>query len=158
IPFFFVLIGVELVVARLRRRAVYRTGDAVGDLGCGMLQQVLLVFLKGATLALYALVYDRFRLVEWRSRAAGWVIAFVGVDLCYYWWHRLSHEVNLLWGAHVVHHQSEDYNLAVALRQAILTSFTAVPFYLPLAFLGVPLVEFSTMYAVSTLYQFWIHT
>jgi sterol desaturase/sphingolipid hydroxylase (fatty acid hydroxylase superfamily) len=158
VPFFFILIGVELAVARARRRRVYRTGDAVGDIGCGMLQQVLLVFLKGATLVLYALLYERYRLVTWRSEALVWVVAFFGVDLCYYWWHRLSHEVNLLWAAHVVHHQSEDYNLAVALRQSILTSFTAVPFYAPLALVGVPVLVFSSMYALSTLYQFWIHT
>ncbi len=158
VPFFFVLIGLELVVARAKGRRVYRTGDAVGDLGCGMLQQVLLVFLKGATLALYVLLYERYRLVTWGSDPVAWVIAFVGVDLLYYWWHRLSHEVNFLWVAHVVHHQSEDYNLAVALRQAILTSFTAVPFYAPLALLGVPPLVFSSMYAISTLYQFWIHT
>jgi sterol desaturase/sphingolipid hydroxylase (fatty acid hydroxylase superfamily) len=158
VPFFFILIGVELVAARARRRRVYRTGDAVGDIGCGMLQQVLLVFLKGATLALYALLYESHRIVTWRSEAVVWVLAFVGVDFCYYWWHRLSHEVNLLWAAHVVHHQSEDYNLAVALRQSILTSFTAVPFYAPLALVGVPVPVFSAMYALSTLYQFWIHT
>src|SRR5262249_1026220 len=58
----------------------------------------------------------------------------------------------------VVHHQSEDYNFAVALRQSSLTSFTAVPFYLPLAFLGVPPLVFSSAYAIIMLYQFWIHT
>jgi hypothetical protein len=66
--------------------------------------------------------------------------------------------VNLLWAAHVVHHQSEDYNLAVALRQSITTAWTGFPFYLPLAFLGVGVVPFATASALSTLYQFWIHT
>ncbi len=158
VPFFFLLIGIELVVARARRRSVYRVGDALGDVGCGMFQQVLLVFLAGASIALYTWVYDRFRVVTWSSALVPWAIALVGVDFLYYWWHRLSHEVNLLWAAHVVHHQSEDYNLAVALRQAILTSFTVQPFYAPLALLGVPPLVFSSMYAVSTLYQFWIHT
>jgi alkylglycerol monooxygenase len=76
----------------------------------------------------------------------------------YYWWHRLSHEVNLLWAVHVVHHQSEDYNLAVALRQAILSPVTVLPFYLPLALLGVPVLQFAVVEALVTLYQFWIHT
>ena len=158
VPFFFVLIGIELAVARARRRSVYRVGDAIGDLGCGMLQQTLLVFLAGASIALYTSVYEHARLVSWGSAAAPWLIAFVGVDFLYYWWHRGSHEVNLLWAAHVVHHQSEDYNLAVALRQAILTSFTAQPFYAPLALLGVPPIVFASVNALSTLYQFWIHT
>ena len=46
-----------------------------------------------------------------------WVIGFVGVDFAFYWQHRLSHHVNVLWAAHVVHHQPERYNLGVALRQ-----------------------------------------
>jgi hypothetical protein len=66
--------------------------------------------------------------------------------------------VNVLWAAHAVHHQSEDYNLAVALRQAILTTFTSLPFNLPLALLGVPTPVYAAMAAISLLYQFWIHT
>jgi alkylglycerol monooxygenase len=80
------------------------------------------------------------------------------VDFVYYWWHRLSHRVNLLWAVHVVHHQSEDYNLAVALRQAVLSVWTIWPFHLPLALLGIPPVTFLVVDSLSTLYQFWIHT
>ena len=159
IPFFFLFIGVELLVARARRRSVYRLPDAVGDLGCGVAQQIVVVFTGAALLAVYAGIYERWRLHTFAaSSAVAWVLAFVGVDLVYYAWHRLSHEVNVLWAAHVVHHQSEDYNLAVALRQAIATSFTSLPFYLPLALLGVPPLVYATTAALSTLYQFWIHT
>jgi hypothetical protein len=70
----------------------------------------------------------------------------------------LSHEVNLLWAAHVVHHSSEDYNLAVALRQGLLTRWTEIPFFLPLALLGIPPIVYATTYALNELYQFWIHT
>jgi alkylglycerol monooxygenase len=159
IPFFLVLIGVELLVARARGRSVYRLQDALADLGCGVGQQVVLVFAGAALLAGYAFLYERFRLVTFgASSPIPWVIAFVVVDFGYYWWHRLSHRVNFLWAAHAVHHQSEDYNLAVALRQSILTSFTSLPFYYPMALVGVPPVVYATMAAVSTLYQFWIHT
>jgi sterol desaturase/sphingolipid hydroxylase (fatty acid hydroxylase superfamily) len=158
IPFFLVAMGVELWAARARRRSVYRLGDALADLGCGVGQQVTLVFAGALLLGGYGWVHAHAGLVTWRSAAVPWLIAFVWVDFAYYWWHRLSHEVNLLWAAHVVHHQSEDYNLAVALRQSILTSYTVWPFYLPLALLGVPTVVYATAVSFSTLYQFWIHT
>ena len=159
IPFFLVFIGLELIVARAQRRGVYRLQDALADLGCGIGQQVVMVFAGAALVAVYAALYERFRLVTFgEGSPVPWLIAFVVVDLAYYWWHRLSHEVNFLWAAHAVHHQSEDYNLAVALRQSILTSFTSLPFYYPMAFLGVPPVVYVTMVALSTLYQFWIHT
>jgi sterol desaturase/sphingolipid hydroxylase (fatty acid hydroxylase superfamily) len=156
IPFFFTFIGVELAVAHAKKREVYRLADAVTDLSCGVTSQVVLVFWAGAQAFLYEWTYAHGlkALPAW----AAWVVAFFAVDFFYYWWHRLSHEVNVLWAAHVVHHQSEDYNLAVALRQAVLTSWTALPFYLPLAALGVPTVVWGTVYSFSTLYQFWIHT
>jgi sterol desaturase/sphingolipid hydroxylase (fatty acid hydroxylase superfamily) len=156
IPVFFVMIGAELAVARAKRAKLYRLGDAVTDLSCGIQQQVLLIFERGLQVAIFTWAYQHrvATLPPW----ADWALAWVGVDFLYYWWHRLSHEVNFLWAAHVVHHQSEDYNLAVALRQSVLTSWTTLPFYLPLSLVGVSLPAFATAVSFSTLYQFWIHT
>src|SRR6266852_2961559 len=156
IPFFFLLMGVELWVAGRRGARVYRFNDALVDLSCGMTQQVLLVFAVGLLGACYLWLYQhRF----WSLHGpAAWLVAFFAVDFIYYWWHRLSHRVNFLWAVHVVHHQSEDYNLAVALRQAVLSVWTIWPFHLSLALIGVPPVVFATVESFSTLYQFWIHT
>src|SRR5229473_801637 len=156
IPFFFLLMGVELWAARRRRARVYRFNDALVDLSCGMSQQVFLVFGVGVLGAGYLWLYQH-RLWTLRGPAT-WLLAFFAVDLTYYWWHRLSHRVNVLWAVHVVHHQSEDYNLAVALRQAVLSVWTIWPLHLPLALIGVPPVTFLVVDSVSTLYQFWIHT
>ena len=87
-----------------------------------------------------------------------YLLLFVGIDFFYYWFHRLSHEINLLWGAHIVHHQSEEYNLSVALRQSSLQGFFSMFFYLPLALIGFNPIAFVTINAFQTLYQFWIHT
>jgi alkylglycerol monooxygenase len=159
IPAFFLFIGLEVLLARRRGASVYRLADALADLGCGIGQRAVLVLGAAAVLGLYALVYAHGRLFTCAPGSLWpWGIALLGVELGYYWWHRLSHEVNLLWAVHVVHHQSEDYNLAVALRQAILSPLTVLPFYLPLAVLGVPLLQFAVVEALVTLYQFWIHT
>jgi sterol desaturase/sphingolipid hydroxylase (fatty acid hydroxylase superfamily) len=156
IPFFFLLMGVELWVARRRGVRLYRFNDAVVDLSCGMTQQILLVFGVGVLSAGYLWLYQHRFLTL--SGPLAWIAAFFAVDFTYYWWHRLSHRVNFLWAVHVVHHQSEDYNLAVALRQAVLSVWTIWPFHLPLALVGVPPVVFATVESFSTLYQFWIHT
>ena len=159
IPAFFLFIAVELLIAHRRGVRVYRFADALADLGCGIGQRVVLVLGAAAVLAVYAWVYQHARLVTFAQGSLWpWALAVLGVELGYYWWHRLSHEVNFLWAVHVVHHQSEDYNLAVALRQAILSPVTVLPFYLPLAVLGVPVVPFAVVDALVTLYQFWIHT
>ncbi len=157
VPGFFALIGVELALARKKGVRVYRLADSITDLSCGVSSQIEAMFMAAAQLAVYALVYARFKVIELHGWQA-WLVAFIGVDFFYYWWHRLSHEVNILWAAHVVHHQSEDYNLAVALRQSITTGWSATPFYLPMALMGVPPLVFAITHALSTLYQFWIHT
>lgn len=157
VPFFFVLIGGEVAWARARNVRVYRFVDAITDLSCGITSQVALVFYASVLIGTYTWAFGH-RVVALDRAWVVWLVAFVGVDFLYYWWHRASHEVNVLWAAHVVHHSSEDYNLAVALRQAVLTSWTSLPFYLPLAFLGVPPIVFAAVHSFSTLYQFWIHT
>jgi sterol desaturase/sphingolipid hydroxylase (fatty acid hydroxylase superfamily) len=159
IPLFFAGIGLELAVARRRGVLVYRFADAITDLSCGIGNQVTRLALGLVLLGAYDFVHARFALFHFADGSPWtWLVAFVGVEFLYYWWHRLSHEVNLLWAAHVVHHQSEDYNLAVALRQAWFTGLTAIPFYLPLALLGVPAKALVAALGVNLLYQFWIHT
>ncbi|MBS1152547.1 MAG: Sterol desaturase, partial [Myxococcaceae bacterium] len=156
IPFFFLGIFIEWRVARARQLPVYRLGDALADMGCGIAQQLAGLFSIVALVAGLnaAWAHRLLTLPDW----AAWVVGFVGVDFVYYWWHRLSHEVNFLWAAHGVHHQSEDYNLAVALRQSVFTSLLFFPFLAVLALLGVPPLQLGVIAALNNLYQFWIHT
>ena len=159
VPVFFLLIGAELVWARFESREVARLNDAVTDISCGTVQQVLGLFTMTAVFAVYVLIHEHARLFDVpKGSAWAWVLCFLGVDFFYYWFHRSSHELNFAWAAHVVHHQSEDYNLSVALRQSALQQFISAPFYWPLAFLGFPPEMFLAASAFNTLYQFWIHT
>lgn len=159
IPVFLVTMVLEWALARRQGLAVFRFHDTVTDLSCGILNQVFGVFVKGLILALFVAMYERFHLFELSATSAlTWLIAMVGVDFAYYWWHRAAHRINALWAIHVVHHQSEDYNLAVALRQAWFSYPTQIAFYLPLVILGVPPLVVVLSEALNTLYQFWIHT
>ena len=159
IPVFLALIGVELLAVRLLEKDYYRLSDSINDLSCGILDQLLEVFIKTALFAGYLYVYGHHRVGSIpASSAVAWIACFLGVDFFYYWFHRMSHEVNAFWAAHVVHHQSEEFNLAVALRQGALQSSFSWVFYLPLALAGFPPLMFLTCSSVNTLYQFWIHT
>jgi alkylglycerol monooxygenase len=157
IPLFLVGIALELWVARRRRRALFRFADSLADMSAGVFSQVVELFLNVALIAGYAWVFAHWRLITLHGWLA-WVVAVVAVDFIYYWWHRLSHEVNFMWAAHVVHHSSEEYNLTVALRQSVFTGLTGWPMYLTLAFAGVPPLVYVAVHSLNTLYQFWIHT
>lgn len=159
IPVFFILIGVELLVGILQKRKLYRLNDSVTNLNLGIGQQVVGVLMKGIFTAGYFWLYENYRFIEDIGNAAWvWVVLFMGVDFFYYWFHRLSHEINALWAAHIVHHQSEDYNLSVALRQSWFQGWFSWAFYLPLAIIGFDPIMFLTLSSFNTLYQFWIHT
>src|ERR1043166_2493688 len=166
IPFFFALIGVELLVARVRRQPLYRLSDSISDLSCGILSQLAGVVIVLLTIAGYGWVQSRWGLQHalpvsaWiaRAPAAAWLLVFTFDDFAYYWMHRYSHVVNLLWAGHVVHHSSEEFNLTVALRQSSLHGLMSWFFYLPIALLGVPVSMWLVCHAVNLVYQFWIHT
>ena len=159
VPFFFVLIAIELLADRWRGVSHYRLADAINSLSTGVLSTTTGLLTKGVGLLTYAFALEHLALFELSAdNPWTWVSAFVLYDFCYYWLHRCGHERNILWAAHSVHHQSEDYNLSTALRQTSTGFLLGWIFYLPLAVLGVPLLVFVSVAALNLLYQFWVHT
>jgi sterol desaturase/sphingolipid hydroxylase (fatty acid hydroxylase superfamily) len=158
IPIFFILIGIELIAERISNQKVYRLPDAIANLSCGITSQLSGIFLKVFAIGVYSVLFQYFNVFEWERNWIYWTALFLLADHSYYWAHRMSHQINLFWGGHVVHHQSEDYNLSVALRQSTIQVIWTFAFSLPLAFLGFEPLDFALMSAFLTLYQFWIHT
>ncbi|AZD63674.1 C-5 sterol desaturase [Pseudomonas chlororaphis subsp. aurantiaca] len=159
VPFFFVLIALELLVDRWRGVNNYRVADAINSLSTGALSTTTGLLTKGVGLVTYAFALEHLGLFSLSAESAWvWVFAFILYDFCYYWLHRMGHERNILWAAHSVHHQSEDYNLSTALRQTSTGFLLSWIFYLPMAVLGVPLLVFVSVGALNLLYQFWVHT
>jgi alkylglycerol monooxygenase len=159
VPFFLVLIALELVADRWRGVSNYRLADALNSISTGVLSTTTGLLTKGVGLLTYAFALDHLALLRLPAdRVWVWVFAFVLYDFCYYWLHRMGHERNILWAAHSVHHQSEEYNLSTALRQTSTGFLLGWIFYLPMAVLGVPLLVFVSVAALNLLYQFWVHT
>jgi sterol desaturase/sphingolipid hydroxylase (fatty acid hydroxylase superfamily) len=158
-PIFLLLIGIEFMVGVKRGRNTYRLNDALNSIGLGVMSQLTGVFTALLTVAIYTLVHER--LSPWRLPANAvwvWLAGLVLYDFCYYWHHRCGHTVALFWAAHVVHHQSEDYNLSTALRQTSSGWVAGWVFYLPMALLGFPPLVFGVVALIDLLYQFWVHT
>lgn len=159
VPFFFLLIGIELLADRWRGVRTYRTADAINSLSAGVLSTTSGLLTKAVGLLTYTYAWQHLALFELRADSLWvWLFAFVFYDFCYYWNHRLGHERNVLWAAHSVHHQSEEYNLSTALRQTSTGFLFGWIFYLPMAVAGVPPLVFLTVAALNLLYQFWVHT
>jgi sterol desaturase/sphingolipid hydroxylase (fatty acid hydroxylase superfamily) len=159
VPVFFAAILAEAALARLLRRRLYALDDAIASLSCGVTQQAVEVSMKLLTGSLYVALYQFGHLLplkEWSWQA--WLLAFFGYDLMYYWFHRWSHRINVVWGAHSPHHQSEEFNFTTALRQGSFETWFSWACYLPLALLGIPPLTFLVVWQLGTIYQFWVHT
>lgn len=166
IPFFLLALVAELAVDKIRDTGLYRANDAINSLSAGTLSTTAGYFTRLFPAVISAWVLQNFALIEvdlasFDLSARGvalWVLALLGFDFCYYWQHRLGHEMSVLWAAHAVHHQSEDYNLSTALRQTSTGFLFSWIFYLPLFLLGMPFEVFVTVNALDLIYQFWVHT
>jgi len=158
-PVFFVLVFVEWWLLRRRAEPVYRLHDSIADLSCGVGEQVCQVFTYVLELWLYTTIYTHFRFHTFSISSVGaWVALVLLLDVAYYWFHRASHRVNFLWAVHSVHHQSEEYNFTVALRQGWIEPLMIAPFHIPLALMGFPPEMFFVGFTAHTLWQFWPHT
>ncbi len=158
IPLFFLSIAVEYFIAKRKSKAVYRLSDTITNLNIGIGNQAFSLVFKGLIGGVFIYVYDEFRLLDQAISVGSLLLCVVLFDFLFYWAHRWSHEVNFLWAAHVVHHQSEDYNLGVALRQSWFHNLLAFFIFLPIPLLGFRPEVFFPAAGIHTLYQFWIHT
>ncbi len=158
IPFFFLLILLEIAYGAVRGRNTYRINDTINSLSLGSLSRLQGLVILGFAGTVYEIIVNRYQLTQLAGDQLWvWLLCFVLYDLAYYWKHRLGHEVALFWGAHVAHHQSEDYNLGTALRQTSV-DFYGFLFYLPFFALGFPAEVLFTVVSMNLIYQFWVHT
>lgn len=159
IPAFVLLVVAEWYYSYKEKKEFYEVKDAFSSMALGIGNVVtgfgskVLVF--GAFFLVYKLrIYTLDSSLWWV-----WVLAFFGDDLSYYWFHRSSHHIRFFWASHVVHHSSERYNLAAALRQTWTGNFTgSFVFWLWMPFVGFHPLMVMLLQQLSLIYQFWIHT
>ncbi len=159
-PVFLALIALEFRLGK-NRAGYYSLADTINSISLGMLNQISGALGTLLTLGIYVLAFDHLALLQARdfwNTWYGYLAALVFYDFCYYWLHRCGHEVAILWAAHVVHHQSQHYNLSTALRQTSSGIALGWIFYMPMALAGVPPAVFAIVALVDLLYQFWVHT
>lgn len=133
--------------------------DTFTNLSLGASYQVMEVIMWAVmTSAVFTLVYD-YRVMDVSVTAWNAIPIFIGVEFCYYWFHRASHRVRWFWTAHVTHHSGEHMNFTMAMRQSMLNAFLGnFVFYLPMVILGVHPGVVMFMLAINLSYQYFVHT
>ena len=159
IPAFVVLVLIEIAYGHFVKDQKHRFFDTLSSLSSGVTNVLKDSLGLALVLISYPFLVSQLALTQTPSGWPTWVIAFIAIDFAGYWNHRLSHHVNLFWNSHVIHHSSEEFNLACALRQSIsnLIGYTAI-LLLPAAMLGVPYQVIAVLAPLHLFGQFWYHT
>jgi sterol desaturase/sphingolipid hydroxylase (fatty acid hydroxylase superfamily) len=159
IPGFLILLSLEAWFSFRENRQLYEKKDTWSSLSLGIGNVLVGFVTKAVILGLFTFIY-RFRIFDLNASTWWfWVLLFFADDFSYYWFHRTSHRVNWFWASHVVHHSSERYNLAAALRQTWTGNLTgAFLFWSWMPLVGFHPIWVLFMQQISLIYQFWIHT
>ena len=159
IPFFIGLVLIEILYGYFAKKQMHNVMDTVSSLSSGITNIVKDSLGIGVILVTYPFLLEHLALTEIKETWLVWVIAFVALDFAGYWNHRLSHRINFFWNQHVIHHSSEEFNLACALRQSISNLLGYFPLLLiPAALLGVPHKVIAILAPIHLFAQFWYHT
>ena len=159
VPVFFLMIGIEFIFGVIKGTNNYRLNDSIAAISLGLISRLPPLLNLGIQGVVWTYVATNLNMsLMPKDSWVTWVIAFLFYDLCYYWMHRMSHEVKVLWASHVVHHQGEEFNLSTALRQTSSGWLWKWVFYIPMFMVGIPGEVFFTVAAINLLYQFWVHT
>ena len=159
VPVFFLMIGIEFIFGVIKGTNNYRLNDSIAAISLGLISRLPPLLNLGIQGVVWTYVATNLNMsLMPKDSWVTWVIAFLFYDLCYYWMHRMSHEVKVLWDSHVVHHQGEEFNLSTALRQTSSGWLWKWIFYIPMFMVGIPGEVFFTVAAINLLYQFWVHT
>ena len=159
IPVFFFLVLVEILYGLISKKNYYNLMDTLSSLSSGITNLLKDLLGIGIIIISYPFIKKSISIIELNESILLYFIAFICLDFASYWNHRLNHSINFFWNQHVIHHSSQEFNLACGLRQSIsnLLGYGAI-FLIPAAIFGVPHKVISFLAPLHLFGQFWYHT
>jgi len=158
IPLFIGFILLEYAIAKKKGLQYFNLHNSIANISVGIAERLADVFVAGLFYFIYDTVQKKYGLFTISNNVFVWILLFIATDFIWYWYHRLGHEINIFWMAHIVHHQSEDYNLTVSARITVLQAIFRHGFWLVLPFLGFNAGMITAILLIHGLYPFFIHT
>lgn len=158
IPLLFIMVAVEWIIAHRQGKDYYNLSDVVVNLCCGLLERLFDFFWIIISFFVFTFVHDHFALYSIPNTVLSFVFLIFCADLAGYWFHRLSHEINFMWAAHIVHHQSEELNLTTVFRVSAFAVIFRTPFWSVLPLIGFDPAAVTIAIATIGFYQMLVHT
>lgn len=158
-PLFLVFISIEKIYDLYKGQHHVPIMDSVSSISSGITNAVKDVLGLSITFISYEWMVSKIAIYAIENTILTYIIAFIVIDFYGYWSHRLAHQVNFFWNKHAIHHSSEEFNLACALRQTISSFVNLFTFLLiPAALIGVPASVIAITLPIQLFLQFWYHT
>ena len=158
VPLFISFIVLEYFLSRKKHPGHFNLHNSVANISIGIAERLADVFIAGTFYFIYDYLQKNFGLFHIKPGIALWILLFLFTDFLWYWYHRLAHEINILWLAHIVHHQSEDFNYTVSARITIFQALARTLFWSFLPLIGFPAGMITSMLIIHGAYPFFIHT
>ena len=158
VPLFLFLIGVEYLVSIRQGKSYFKFNSSLANMNVGVAERLIDLFTAGGFYFFYDYLHHHFALVDIKPGVLTWVALLLGADFVWYWYHRFGHQINLFWGFHVVHHQSEEFNYTAGTRITIFQAVVRTAFWSVLPVIGFPAEMITTVLIIHGLYPFFTHT
>lgn len=158
-PAFFLFVYLEYKLAQRRKRPeIFNYESSVSNISIGLAERLINLFIAASFYQLFYYIYEHYRIFDIPSHFWIWVGLILATDFVWYWYHRLGHEVNFFWAAHIVHHHSEEFNFTAAARITTFQAIIRTGFWCILPFIGFHPKMVITMLIVHGAYSFFTHT
>ena len=159
VPLFLVLIIIEIAYGHFTGKQTHTFMDTLSSLSSGMTNILKDILGLVVVIVSYPFLLEKLSIISLENTISLYFVAFICIDFASYWSHRLNHKINFFWNQHVIHHSSEEFNLACALRQSIsnVLGYSSL-FLIPAAVLGVPHEVITVLAPLHLFGQFWYHT
>ena len=158
VPLFIGLMILEFFVAKRQGKKIFNFTNSIANVNVGVAERLLDTLVTGLFFFVYDYLNRHFGIFHIEASILMWVGLLISTDFTWYWYHRLAHEINIFWAAHIVHHQSEDFNYTVSARITVFQAIIRTGFWAILPILGFPAEMITSVLLVHGLYPFFIHT
>jgi alkylglycerol monooxygenase len=158
-PAFFLFLFLEYKLAQHRKKQdIFKYESSVSNISIGIAERLINLFVSVSFYQVFYWIYENYALFSIPDNWMVWVALVLATDFVWYWYHRLGHEVNLFWAAHIVHHQSEEFNLTASARITTIQTIIRTVFWCVLPLAGFHPGMVITMLLVHGSYSFFTHT
>lgn len=158
VPFFLFFLFLEYYISKRQNKNIHQFNESIANINVGIVERITDLITTSSFYFVFSWLYTNFAIFHIESSIITWILLFLATDFIWYWYHRSGHRINLFWAAHIVHHQSDDFNYTAAARITVFQAIARGSFWSVLPIIGFQPEMIFTLLLVHGTYPFFTHT